>query len=98
VLVGGEAGIGKTRLLEEFRASLGGGRAPHFALGECLADAPRPFGPFRTALGSLLALAPESFAAAPPLVRRTLAALIPDALEALRIRFEAPPALDRRCA
>jgi DNA-binding CsgD family transcriptional regulator/tetratricopeptide (TPR) repeat protein len=79
VLLGGEAGIGKTRLLTEFAAGLTGGRAPRYALGECLEDAPRPFGPFRTILARLVEVERRCLDAASPLVRRTLAALIPDA-------------------
>jgi DNA-binding CsgD family transcriptional regulator len=95
VLVGGEAGIGKTRLLSEFAATLTGGRAPHYALGECLQDAPRPFGPFRTLLSSLIELAPGSLDAPSPLTRRTLAALVPDALEARGISVPAPVAVEK---
>jgi DNA-binding CsgD family transcriptional regulator/tetratricopeptide (TPR) repeat protein len=80
VLLGGEAGIGKTRLLTEFTAGLTGGRAPRYALGECLEDAPRPFGPFRAILARLVEVERQCLDAASPLVRRTLAALIPDAL------------------
>ena len=82
VLVGGEAGIGKTRLLAEFTLSLRGGRAPHCAFGEALEDAPRPFGPFRSALAALVTASPQTLRAAEPVVRRALGALIPDALVA----------------
>ncbi len=78
VLVGGEAGIGKTRLLGEFARTLGGGRAPLYALGECLEHAPRPFGPFRSVLVALARAAPGVLGEADPLVRRTFEALVPD--------------------
>ena len=81
VLVGGEAGIGKSRLLAAFTESLTGGRAPLFALGECLEYAPSAFGPIRELLTALLRKAPWSIASAPPLARRMLQTLVPDALE-----------------
>jgi DNA-binding CsgD family transcriptional regulator len=80
VLVGGEAGIGKTRLLAEFARGLSGGRAPHYALGECLEHAPRPFGPFRTILAALARSSPATLEGADPVVRRTFEALVPDLL------------------
>ncbi|HEY1682790.1 MAG TPA: AAA family ATPase [Candidatus Tumulicola sp.] len=82
VLVGGEAGIGKTRLLAEFTATLRGGRAPLRAAGEALEDAPRPFGPFRSVLETLVAASPSVIGAAQPIVHRALGALVPDALTA----------------
>jgi DNA-binding CsgD family transcriptional regulator/tetratricopeptide (TPR) repeat protein len=78
VLVGGEAGIGKTRLLAEFARSLSGGRAPHYALGECLEHAPRPFGPFRSILLALARASPAALEGADAVVRRTFEALVPD--------------------
>jgi DNA-binding CsgD family transcriptional regulator len=80
VLVGGEAGIGKTRLLAEFTATLRGGRAPLRAEGEALEDAPRPFGPFRSVLETLVAASPRVLDSAQPVVRRALGTLAPDAL------------------
>ncbi|MBV9234085.1 MAG: AAA family ATPase, partial [Candidatus Eremiobacteraeota bacterium] len=77
VLVGGEPGMGKSRLLGEFAATLRGGRSPHYALGESLEDAPRPFGTWRTALAALVQRVPATLDNAPPLVGRSLAALIP---------------------
>lgn len=80
VLVGGEAGLGKSRLLAEFVGGIRGGRAPYFATAECLQDAVRPFGPFRVALEALARAAVPSSAAATPLMLRTLAALVPEAV------------------
>jgi DNA-binding CsgD family transcriptional regulator len=45
VLVGGDAGVGKSRLISEFCASLAGSRW-RVAFGQCDASANRPFGPF----------------------------------------------------
>src|ERR1035437_7074073 len=45
VLVGGEAGVGKSRLLAEFRRTLPQ-RAIVFGVGECADVAPAPFAPF----------------------------------------------------
>lgn len=95
VLVGGEAGIGKTRLLTEFASGLTGGRAPLYALGQCLQDAPRPFGPFRELLAALAALAPGSLDAPAALVRRTLIALAPDAAAARGMRAATPVVVEK---
>lgn len=95
VLIGGDAGIGKTRLLSEFAAALTGGRAPRFALGECLADAPRPFGPFRVVLGALVSANPESLDAAPRIARRALAALVSDLREADEATAQSPHAIEK---
>ena len=94
VLVGGDAGIGKSRLLAAFTETLSGGRAPLFALGECLEYASSAFGPVRHILDSLARRAPWAVASAPPLVRRTLRTLVPDALGAAGVAADAP-ALDR---
>ena len=88
VMVGGEAGIGKSRLLAEFSASLSGGRAPHFAVGESLEHARRPYGPFRQVIESLLTAArPALHDAAPPMLRM-LTAMAPDVLPPER---QSPP-------
>jgi predicted ATPase len=43
VLVGGEAGIGKSRLLSQFLASVGRDRRPrHLAIAECIEHCERP--------------------------------------------------------
>ncbi|MEU5905511.1 AAA family ATPase [Micromonospora sp. NPDC047467] len=55
VLVGGEAGVGKTRLLEEFADSATGGGA-RVLVGQCLelGEAGLPFAPFAAALRAVL--------------------------------------------
>ncbi|MFE9692702.1 AAA family ATPase [Micromonospora sp. NPDC005806] len=55
VLVGGEAGVGKTRLLEEFGAQAGGAGA-RVLVGQCLelGEAGLPFAPFAAALREVL--------------------------------------------
>jgi len=50
VLVGGEAGIGKTRLIAQFMRSAAEGRSRNLASAECLERAQQPFGPIRTFL------------------------------------------------
>jgi len=50
VLVGGEAGIGKTRLVAQFMRSAAEGRSRNLATAECLERAQQPFGPIRTFL------------------------------------------------
>ncbi|WP_433529302.1 helix-turn-helix transcriptional regulator [Micromonospora sp. CA-263727] len=54
VLVGGEAGVGKTRLLEEFGRSAGGDA--RLLVGQCLelGEAGLPFAPFAAALRAVL--------------------------------------------
>ncbi|WFF00689.1 helix-turn-helix transcriptional regulator [Micromonospora sp. WMMD964] len=64
VLVGGEAGVGKTRLLEEFGSGAGDGGV-RVLVGQCLelGEAGLPFAPFAAALRSVLrADGPEVFA------------------------------------
>ncbi|MDG4805439.1 AAA family ATPase [Micromonospora sp. WMMD1120] len=64
VLVGGEAGVGKTRLLEEFAGGATGGGA-RVLVGQCLelGEAGLPFAPFAAALRAVLrADGPEVFA------------------------------------
>jgi ATP/maltotriose-dependent transcriptional regulator MalT len=55
VLVGGEAGLGKTRLIREFAASVGGGQA-RVLIGGCLelGSDGLPFAPFTTVLRGLV--------------------------------------------
>lgn len=54
VLIGGEAGIGKSRLLGQFLAHLARDRRPrNVAEAECIERAERPFGPFRELLAAL---------------------------------------------
>ncbi|MBC5801190.1 MAG: AAA family ATPase [Candidatus Eremiobacteraeota bacterium] len=50
VLVGGEPGIGKTRLIAQFMRSAAEGRSRNLATAECLERAQQPFGPIRTFL------------------------------------------------
>src|SRR6059058_3847745 len=64
LLLGGEAGVGKTRLVEEFAALAG--RHAVVAVGGCVeigADG-LPFAPFAAALRTLRDALPEEFAAA----------------------------------
>lgn len=95
VLIGGEAGIGKTRLVTEFAASLTSARAPRFFVAECLQDAPRPFGPFRILLSELVDFAHPSPASLPPLTVRTLAALVPDAVQANGLAVATPATVEK---
>lgn len=52
VLVGGEPGIGKTRLLTEFIRSAAEGRSRNLAVAECRERAQQPFGLIRTFLSA----------------------------------------------
>jgi predicted ATPase len=66
VLVGGEAGVGKSRLLAEFRRSLPR-RSAVFGEGECADVAPAPFAPF---IAMFTPIAPEiarRLSVAPPI-------------------------------
>jgi DNA-binding CsgD family transcriptional regulator len=53
VLIAGEAGIGKTRLLSHFLRRTGEGRARRLATAECLEHAPQALGPIRSLLRTL---------------------------------------------
>ena len=79
VVVGGEAGMGKTRLLSDFRSSLAEDTVVLAA--ECIDLGPLgvPFGPIRTILRQLVAVvgAEELLAAAGP-GRPAIAALLPE--------------------
>ncbi len=77
VLIGGEAGLGKSRLLREFMRSLTGGRAPLLASADCLERAPRPLGPFRGLVASIAGAVPKFAAALTPLAQRVLLQLLP---------------------
>ncbi|MFI2202528.1 AAA family ATPase [Streptomyces sp. NPDC020192] len=82
LLLGGEAGVGKTRLVEEFAAAAG--RHAVVAVGGCVeigADG-LPFAPFSTALRTLRDALPEEFAAAASGQEEELARLLPDLGEA----------------
>ncbi|MFJ4327791.1 AAA family ATPase [Streptomyces tricolor] len=83
LLLGGEAGVGKTRLVEEF-ATAAAGREAVVAVGGCVeigADG-LPFAPFSTALRALRDALPEQFAAAAAGQEEELARLLPDLGEA----------------
>jgi DNA-binding CsgD family transcriptional regulator/tetratricopeptide (TPR) repeat protein len=67
VLVGGDAGIGKSRLLAAFSRSMAEGRSRNLVNVECLEYAPAPFGPIRDALERL---ARSARLALPPLLGR----------------------------
>ncbi|MFJ5732789.1 helix-turn-helix transcriptional regulator [Streptomyces paradoxus] len=79
VLIGGEAGVGKTRLVEEFAAAARG-RGAVVALGGCVeigADG-LPFAPFSTALRALRHELPGELAAAAAGQEEELARLLPE--------------------
>ncbi len=79
LLVGGEAGVGKTRLIEEF-IDAACDRGAVIALGGCVeigADG-LPFAPFSTALRSLNRRLPEELAAAAAGQEGELARLLPE--------------------
>ncbi|WP_251095056.1 helix-turn-helix transcriptional regulator [Streptomyces sp. Caat 7-52] len=83
LLLGGEAGVGKTRLVEEFAAAAAG-RGAVVAVGGCVeigADG-LPFAPFSTALRALRDALPGEFAAAAAGQEEELARLLPDLGEA----------------
>jgi len=76
VLVSGDAGIGKTRLLDEWRAWLIERKA-RIGLGECLDYAQAPYAPFVDALRDALRLSPEALRDALA-ARRILSTLTPE--------------------
>lgn len=79
LLIGGEAGVGKTRLIEEF-VDAARARGAIVALGGCVevgADG-LPFAPFSTALRSLSRRLPEELAAAAAGQEGELARLLPE--------------------
>ncbi|MFI8830716.1 AAA family ATPase [Streptomyces afghaniensis] len=79
LLIGGEAGVGKTRLVEEFAAAARR-RGAVVALGGCVeigADG-LPFAPFSTALRALRRELPGQFAAAAAGQEEELARLLPE--------------------
>ncbi|MYX25294.1 AAA family ATPase [Streptomyces sp. SID8381] len=79
LLLGGEAGVGKTRLIEEFAAAATR-RGAVVALGGCVeigADG-LPFAPFSTALRALRRALPGEFAAAATGQEEELARLLPE--------------------
>ncbi|MGW7364617.1 ATP-binding protein [Streptomyces sp. NPDC054841] len=91
LLVGGEAGVGKTRLMEEFHDEACR-RGAVSAIGGCVeigADG-LPFAPFSTALRSLRRRLPEEFAAAAAGQEEELARLLPELVQASSSRQGRP--------
>ncbi len=87
LLLGGEAGVGKTRLVEEF-ATAACRQGAVVALGGCVeigADG-LPFAPFSTALRALRRVLPDELAAAAAGQEEELARLLPEIGEALPAR------------
>ncbi|MFF2330266.1 MULTISPECIES: AAA family ATPase [unclassified Streptomyces] len=85
LLIGGEAGVGKTRLVEEFLAAAAR-REAVVAVGGCVevgADG-LPYAPFSTALRALLRTLPDEMAAACAGQEGELARLLPELGEADR--------------
>ncbi|MEV7032154.1 AAA family ATPase [Streptomyces sp. NPDC093272] len=83
LLLGGEAGVGKTRLVEEFAAAACR-RGAVVALGGCveIGGDGLPFAPFSTALRALRAALPDELAAAAAGQEDELARLLPEFGEA----------------
>ncbi|WP_328842117.1 helix-turn-helix transcriptional regulator [Streptomyces europaeiscabiei] len=89
LLLGGEAGVGKTRLVEEFAGEAGRGGAV-VATGGCVeigADG-LPFAPFSTALRALRRRLPDELAAAAAGQEQELARLLPELGETSRARHD----------
>ncbi|MEW2301722.1 AAA family ATPase [Streptomyces sp. NPDC006655] len=89
LLLGGEAGVGKTRLVEEF-ATAACRRGAVVALGGCVeigADG-LPFAPFSSALRTLRAALPDEWAAAAAGQEEELARLLPELGEATTSRHD----------
>lgn len=86
VLLGGEAGIGKSRLLAQFVRQSSEGRARTLVGAECLEQAQQPFGPIRALSRVLHAKVP--LADLPPNVLRALAQLGSDVLPDDGMRLE----------
>ncbi|MFE7838077.1 AAA family ATPase [Streptomyces sp. NPDC057474] len=89
LLLGGEAGVGKTRLVEEFAGEAVRGGAV-VALGGCVeigADG-LPFAPFSTALRALRRELPDELAAAAAGQEQELARLLPELGETPRARHD----------
>ncbi|MFF4018476.1 AAA family ATPase [Streptomyces sp. NPDC001843] len=89
LVIGGEAGVGKTRLVEEF-ATAAGRQDAVVALGGCVeigADG-LPFAPFSTALRALRQALPDELAAAAAGQEEELARLLPELGEATSSRHD----------
>jgi DNA-binding CsgD family transcriptional regulator/tetratricopeptide (TPR) repeat protein len=87
LLLGGEAGVGKTRLLEEF-ATVAAREGAVVAPGGCVeigADG-LPFAPFSTALRALRRVLPDELTAAAAGQEEELARLLPELADATRGR------------
>ncbi|WP_415951661.1 helix-turn-helix transcriptional regulator [Streptomyces sp. KLOTTS4A1] len=86
LLLGGEAGVGKTRLLEEFCAAAERGGAV-VAVGGCVEIGAEglPFAPFSAALRALRRRLPEEFAAAAFGQEEQLARLLPELSDPSRV-------------
>ncbi|MEU0435363.1 AAA family ATPase [Streptomyces sp. NPDC006290] len=87
LLLGGEAGVGKTRFLEEF-ATVAAREGAVVACGGCVeigADG-LPFAPFSTALRALRRNLPDEFAAAAAGQEEELARLLPELAQTTRGR------------
>jgi DNA-binding NarL/FixJ family response regulator len=80
VLISGDAGIGKSRILGEFVASSHDRRARNLVNTECLQRVVRPLGPIRAAIRALLPAV--ELDALPKTVLRALAQLVPEDLPA----------------
>ncbi|WP_189933204.1 helix-turn-helix transcriptional regulator [Streptomyces sulfonofaciens] len=85
LLLGGEAGVGKTRLVEEF-AALARSRGAVVAVGGCIEIGAEglPFAPFSAALRALRRQLPDEMAAAAAGQEAELARLLPELGEAPR--------------
>lgn len=76
VLISGEAGIGKSRLLAQFLRAAAEGRVRNVASAECLESAQRPFGPIREWVSALLGKVRAT--SLDPNILRALAQLSPE--------------------
>jgi DNA-binding CsgD family transcriptional regulator/tetratricopeptide (TPR) repeat protein len=80
VMLGGEAGIGKSRLVAQFLREVQGGRAGRVAVAESLPAGDEPLAPIRMILRALVDGA--DLGPLRPLARRAVEQLIPDVLTA----------------
>ncbi len=75
ILVAGEAGAGKTRLVSQFCSSLNPNET-HLATGHCLEYIQLPYTPFLEVIGALVTTAPGVLASAPH-IGEALSAMVP---------------------